>query len=71
MLYVTGEEQQLIDDREHRDGHQYPELNLPIILTVYTRSPQKWLLLDRETGQTYEGNSKGTWDKLVNKEPQQ
>jgi hypothetical protein len=61
----------MIDDREHRDGHQYPELDSPVILTVYTRSPQKWLLLDRETGQTYEGNFKGTWDKLVNKEPQQ
>jgi len=70
VLDLSREDQGLIDDREHRDGHRYPELELPIILTVYTRSPQKWLLLDRETGQTYEGNANGTWDKLVQKEQQ-
>ena len=54
----------MLDDRAHREGHQYPELETPIILTIFTRSPQKWLLLDRETGQTYEGNESGDWDKL-------
>jgi hypothetical protein len=39
-----------------------------MILTVYTRSPRKWLLVDRETGEAYEGNETGSWDKLKPKE---
>ena len=58
----------MIDDRAHRDGHRYPEVVSPIILTVYTKSPRKWLLLDRETGESYEGNETGSWDKLKPKE---
>jgi hypothetical protein len=58
----------LIDDRAHREGHRYPEVETPIILTVYTKSPRKWLLLDRETGESYEGNETGSWDKLQPKE---
>lgn len=50
-----------------RPGHQYPEYDLPTMLTVVTRCPQKWLLVDRETGQTYEGTQMGTWDRLVEK----
>lgn len=50
-----------------RNHHVYEELDLPVNLIIYTKSPQKWLLIDRETGQAYEGNSKGAWDKLVPK----
>jgi hypothetical protein len=35
-----------------------------VILTVKTLAPTKWLLLDRETGQTYQGNPGGFWDRL-------
>lgn len=48
-----------------RDPHKYPELDAPVDLVVHTKSPQKWILVDRETGQVYEGNASGTWDKLV------
>jgi hypothetical protein len=34
------------------------------MLTVYTKCPQKWILVDRETGQSYEGNNLGKWNKL-------
>jgi len=34
------------------------------LLVVKTLSPTKWLLVDRETGQIYQGNSAGHWDKL-------
>jgi len=34
-------------------------------MTVYTRAPSKWLLVDRETGEVYEGNEKGSWDRYV------
>jgi hypothetical protein len=33
-------------------------------MTVYTKSPEKWLLIDRETGQVYQGSPHGDWDKL-------
>lgn len=57
----------MLDDRAHREGHQYPELDSPIILTIYTKSPEKWLLIDRETGQSYQGSQLGRWDKLIPK----
>lgn len=48
-----------------RDPFIYPELDKPVTLTVYTKSPTKWLLVDRETGQVYEGSETGIWDKLI------
>lgn len=47
-----------------REAHHYPEHESPIIMTVYTKSPEKWLLIDRETGQVYQGSPHGDWDKL-------
>ena len=35
-----------------------------VFLTVKTLSPTKWLLVDRETGQIYQGNPEGHWDRL-------
>lgn len=35
-----------------------------VLLTVKTLVPTKWFLLDRETGQTYQGNPNGHWDRL-------
>jgi hypothetical protein len=50
-----------------RNHHVYPELDNSVTLTVHTKSPQKWLLMDRETGQMYQGNAFGTWDRLIPK----
>ena len=47
-----------------REAHHYPEHRNGIIMTVYTKSPSKWLLVDRETGQAYQGNELGSWDRL-------
>jgi len=33
-------------------------------LVVHTKSPEKWLLIDRETGEIYQGNKGGYWDRL-------
>jgi len=33
-------------------------------MTVYTKAPTKWLLVDRETGQVYQGSPHGDWDRL-------
>jgi hypothetical protein len=46
---------------------QYPESDKAISLTVHTKSPAKWLLIDRETGQVYEGTEYGWWNKLIGK----
>jgi len=50
-----------------RNHHIYEEFDEPIDLTVHTKSPNKWLLIDRETGEAYTGNPNGYWDKLVGK----
>lgn len=47
--------------REHKD---YEELDSAVDLSIHTKSPAKWLLVDRETGQVYQGNASGFWDRL-------
>jgi hypothetical protein len=49
---------------KERTSFNYNIVDEPITLTVHTRCPQKWILVDRETGQTYQGNIKGHWDRL-------
>jgi hypothetical protein len=43
---------------------KFEEFDKPINLVVYTKCPDKWLLIDRETGEIYQGNSAGHWDRL-------
>ena len=47
-----------------REPFIFKEEDQDVILTVRTLAPTKWVLLDRETGQMYQGNAKGYWDKL-------
>jgi hypothetical protein len=47
-----------------RNSFTFNEEEENIVLTVKTLSPTKWLLIDRETGQVYQGNPGGFWDKL-------
>jgi hypothetical protein len=42
----------------------FDSLEYSVSLTVKTKSPEKWLLVDRETGQVFQGNPKGHWDRL-------
>jgi hypothetical protein len=42
----------------------FKELPKPIDLTVHTKCPEKWTLLDNETGEIYQGNVGGHWDRL-------
>lgn len=35
-----------------------------IVLNVKTKCPEKWLLIDRETGQVFQGSPNGHWDRL-------
>ena len=43
---------------------EFEEFNNPINLVVHTKCPDKWLLVDRETGEIYKGNYAGHWDRL-------
>jgi hypothetical protein len=47
-----------------RNPKEFKELGDSVDLIVHTRSPEKWILLDRETGETYQGNNGGYWDRL-------
>jgi hypothetical protein len=47
-----------------RNLFSFNELEDSVELKVKTKSPTKWLLIDRETGQVFQGNDKGYWDRL-------
>ena len=47
-----------------RNSKEFKELTDSVNLVVHTKSPEKWMLLDRETGETYQGNAGGYWDRL-------
>jgi len=47
-----------------RKNHDYKEEDQAVDLLIHTKSPEKWLLIDRETGQVYQGNANGYWDRL-------
>ena len=42
----------------------FDELEKPINLTVKTRCPEKYLLIDRENGDIFVGNFMGHWARL-------
>jgi len=47
-----------------RDSFSFKEEDSDVTLTVTTLAPTKWLLMDRETGQMYQGSPRGYWDRL-------
>ena len=47
-----------------RKYHEFNEVSEPVELKVTTRCPEKWLLIDRETGTVYEGNELGSWHRM-------
>jgi hypothetical protein len=50
------------------DGREVPELKKAVDLTIHTKAPGKWLLIDLETGQEYIGLDKpslyGKWKRI-------
>ena len=48
----------------NRNGFVFKEEENEVSLIVKTLCPEKWLLVDRENGQVYQGNPGGFWDKL-------
>jgi hypothetical protein len=47
-----------------RELKLFETLEDSITLIVKTKSPEKWLLVDRETGQIFQGSKNGHWDRL-------
>ena len=47
-----------------REQKKFDQLEEPIKLIVRTRCAEKYLLIDRETGQVFVGNNMGQWDRL-------
>ncbi len=47
-----------------RKEKKIKELTKPINLVVHTKCPEKWILIDKETGEVYQGNIGGYWDRL-------
>jgi len=50
------------------NGQEAEEFDYAIDLTIHTKCPEKWLLIDLETGQEYMGSSKpnlyGKWKRI-------
>jgi hypothetical protein len=47
-----------------RKPYEFPETEESVELSVKTYCPDKWLLVDQETGQVFRGNAGGYWDRL-------
>jgi hypothetical protein len=43
--------------RTLKDNRQVEELDHPIILEIKTKCPEKWTLVDNETGEVYTGTN--------------
>jgi hypothetical protein len=55
--------------RTLKDGTEVKELELPVTLKVYTRCPEKYKLIDMETGEEYIGYptiGNSSWKKVKN-----
>jgi hypothetical protein len=50
------------------DGSEIEEFEKAVDLTIHTKAPGKWLLIDLETGQEYIGSDKpnlyGKWKRI-------
>jgi hypothetical protein len=50
------------------DGTEVEEFEKAVDLTIHTKCPEKWLLIDLETGQEYMGSDKpnlyGKWKRI-------
>jgi hypothetical protein len=60
-----------MNTRTLKDGNTVPELDEPVVLTIKTKCPAKWLLVDQETGEAYIPNDSPDplqWKKLYKAE---
>jgi hypothetical protein len=56
-----------MNKRKLQTGEEVQELLSPVTLKVYTKCPEKWMLIDLETGEKYLGYStkgKNDWRRV-------
>ena len=54
--------------RTLKNGEEVEELEIPVILTIKTKCPQKYMLIDQETGEVYipySTPSSSQWRKIA------
>jgi hypothetical protein len=54
--------------RISKSGVEIEDLDIPCVLLITTKSPDKYLLIDRETGELYQGlkpRQGYAWDKVA------
>ena len=60
--------------RKLLNGNYVEEFPTPVDLTIHTKAPSKWLLIDLETGQEYMGadvpTKYGRWTRIKDKSMQ-
>lgn len=44
---------------------EFPELKETVKVTLFTKSPEKYLLLDRETGNMFIAKETGEWELIL------
>ena len=47
-----------------RKAKKFEQLKKSVDLIIHTKAPTKWFLIDRETGEVYQGSPEGHWDRL-------
>jgi hypothetical protein len=60
-----------MNTRKLKDGSVVQEMEEPVELTIKTKCPEKWLLIDRETGEAYTAYTtpgKYQWNKIYQAE---
>lgn len=51
--------------RKTKTGRDLIILDKPVTISIKTKVPSKYMLIDTETGEIYLGNSNGAWTKFV------
>ncbi len=51
--------------RKTKTGRDLIILDKPVTISIKTKVPSKYMLIDTETGEIYLGNSSGAWTKFV------
>lgn len=70
LSFLTWKKKNKINNKTRKllDGTEVEEFDVAVDLTIHTKCPEKWLLIDMETGQEYIGSEKpnlyGKWKRI-------
>lgn len=49
----------------NRNPVEFPELKETVKVTLFTKSPEKYIMIDRETGNMFVGKETGEWELIL------